>query len=72
MCDKDNISQEVFEKEVSMCRQLFHEKGGCNWGRCEDCGVIPLLYKLAKGEVYETPEEVSALKKRVFEGNPQS
>jgi hypothetical protein len=61
------ISQEAFEKEIGMCRELFREKGGCNWGMCENCGVVPLLYKLAKGELHDSPEAVADLKKRVFE-----
>lgn len=57
----------TFEKEVAMCRELYKKNGGCNWGRCESCGVIPLLYKLAKGEVVEDPDAVRALKARIFE-----
>jgi hypothetical protein len=63
------LSQEIFEKEINMCRELFRKQGGCNWGKCEHCGVVPLLYKLAKGEVCETLEEVAALKKKVLESD---
>lgn len=60
------ITAEVFEKEISMCRELYKEKKGCNWGKCEDCAVVPLLYKLGKGELYESEEEVKDLKAKVF------
>jgi hypothetical protein len=42
------------------------EKRGCNWGRCEHCAVIPLLYKLGKGELHESAEAVASLKEEVF------
>ena len=63
---ENKITTEVFEKEISMCQELYKEKKGCNWGKCEDCAVIPLLYKLGKGELYETEAEVKELKVRVF------
>lgn len=46
-----------------MCQKLSHDNGGkCNWGECEKCGAIPMLYKLAKGEIYEKEDEVKKLK----------
>lgn len=51
---KNVVSKEVFNREISLCRKLNKENGGkCGWGRCADCGVIPLLYKLHKGELLE-------------------
>lgn len=61
------MEKETFEKELAMCRELNKKNGGkCNWGECEKCGVIPMLYKLAKKEVYEKPDEVEELKRRNF------
>lgn len=64
-----NMDQETFEKELAMCRRLHHEKRGCNWGKCENCGVIPLLYKLHKGVILEKEDEVRKAKEEVF-GEP--
>ena len=61
------ISAEVFERELGMCKKLNRENGGgCCWGRCDDCGVIPLLHKLGKGVLYEKKEDVEELKKNSF------
>lgn len=62
------MKKEVFEKEISMCKELSQKNGGkCNWGECDKCGVIPLLYKLAKGEIVEKADEVEKLKKVVLQ-----
>ena len=37
--------------------------GKCSWGECEKCGVVPLLYKLGKGEFYENKDEIDKIKK---------
>ncbi len=51
------ISKEVFDRELALCKKLSSENGGkCGWGRCADCGVIPLLYKLHKGVLLEGEE----------------
>jgi len=61
------MKKEIFEKEIAMCRRLNKENNGrCNWGECEKCGVIPLLYKLHRGEFHESGEEAEDLKKTVF------
>lgn len=58
------ISEEVFKKELGICEQLSQgEKESCCWGKCEDCGVVPLLYKLHKGELLEGKEEILTAKK---------
>lgn len=63
----NNIEKEIFEKEISMCRELFQKNGGkCNWGKCDKCGVIPLLFKLGKGEIYENKNQVVELRKSIF------
>jgi hypothetical protein len=46
--------KKTFDREIELCRMLTREnKGGCGWGKCKDCGVIPLLIKLHKGELLE-------------------
>jgi len=62
----NKISKETFEKEIEMCRNLSRENGRkCNWGECDKCGVIPLLYKLHKGKFLEKQDEISSAKKGV-------
>ena len=63
------MDKEAFEKELGMCRGLHHKQRGCNWGKCENCGVIPLLYKLHKGVIIEKEDEVRKVKEEVF-GEP--
>lgn len=61
------MEKEIFEKEINMCRELSKKNGGkCNWGECGKCGVVPLLYKLHKGEIYEEKLEIEKLKKEVL------
>lgn len=64
--DQIIISKEVFDKEIKICRQMNKEKGGCAWGKCDSCGVIPLLFKLHKGELLEGKTEITAARKQVF------
>lgn len=57
------MEREIFEREISMCQDLSRKNGGkCNWGECDKCGVVPLLYKLAKGEIFEKESDVKGLK----------
>ena len=60
------MDQETFEKETAMCRELNKKKGGCAWGKCETCGVIPLLHKLYKGEVLEEQKDIDEAKKKAL------
>lgn len=60
------MNEEFFEKELAMCRKLHREQKGCHWGKCADCGVIPLLYKLHKGIIIEKEEEIKKVKEGVF------
>lgn len=57
------ITKKIFDSEIVMCQKLSKEKKGCNWGRCKDCGVVPLLYKLHSGLVVEKKADVAKLKK---------
>lgn len=63
------MDQATFEKELAMCKKLHNEKKGCHWGKCETCGVIPLLYKFHQGVVLEDPESIRKVKEEVF-GEP--
>jgi len=64
----NNMNQETFEKEIAMCRGLYKKSNGkCNWGECRKCGVIPLLYKLSKGKIYEKEDEIKKLKQAVLQ-----
>ena len=60
------ISKKIFDQEIAMCKKLFKEKKGCNWGKCKDCGVIPLLYKLQSGIIIENKKDVKKLKNKIL------
>lgn len=56
------------DREKNICKELYHEnKGGCHWGKCKDCGVIPFLHKIETGEVLENEEAIQDLKSSVFQ-----
>lgn len=62
------IDAETFERELALCKKVSKENnGGCCWGRCVDCGVLPLLVKLHKGEVIDDKEELATLRHEVLE-----
>lgn len=62
------MDQEIFIKETGMCRELSKKNGGkCNWGECAKCGVIPLLYKLSQGKIYEKEDEIKGLRRITLE-----
>jgi hypothetical protein len=61
------ISGETFDREMGMCAKLYRENGGkCCWGKCADCGVIPLLTKLRVGKLLEAAQDVEQAKAEVF------
>jgi hypothetical protein len=63
------ISEKEYEIEIQMCKELSSKNGGkCNWGICKDCGVIPLLHKLYKGELLEDLESIEEAKS-IFDQN---
>ena len=63
----EQISKELFQKEIDMCKQLSKENGNkCNWGECNKCGVIPLLYKIHKGILLEDEQEIKDIKKQII------
>lgn len=57
------IENKIFDSEIAMCNRLHKKSRGCNWGKCKDCGVIPLLYKLHTGLVVENKKDAEKLKK---------
>ncbi len=64
---KKSLKKEVFNKEIALCRKESKEnKGGCQWGRCKNCGVVPLLYKLHKGQLLEKPAEIKKVKSKII------
>ncbi len=64
---ENQISKEIFNREVSLCQKLAKENNGkCGWGKCQSCGVIPILYKLYKGELLEDPWEIKKVKNKIF------
>ena len=64
---KNIIKKEVFKREIALCKMLAKEhKGKCGWGKCKDCGVIPLLYKLHKGQLLEDHIKIRKIKKRIL------
>lgn len=63
---KNVIKKSVFDREILLCKELSKKNGKCGWGKCKDCGVIPLLYKLHKGEVIEDKEKVKKLKDEIL------
>ena len=60
--NKNEISKTVFEREIALCQKLSKKDKKCNWGKCKDCGVIPLLYKLHKRILIEDKKELNELK----------
>ncbi len=63
---KNIINKNVFNREIALCRQLSKKgRGKCGWGRCKDCGVIPLLYKLHKGRLLEKPTQIKKAKSKI-------
>ena len=61
------ISKEIFEQETEMCKKLSQENNGkCNWGECEKCGVIPLLYKLYENKLLEDKTEIKKVKNKII------
>lgn len=66
--NKNIIKKVVFDRELKLCRELNKksEGKGCRWGKCKNCGVIPLLYKLHKGILIEDKKELRDVRKNIF------
>lgn len=64
---KNVIGKGIFEKEIALCSKLNQENNGkCGWGECDNCGVIPILIKLHKGQLLEDPAEIKRAREQVF------
>ncbi len=64
---KNIINKDVYERELQLCKNLSLKNGGkCCWGVCSNCGVIPLLHKLYKGELLEDPKLIKELKNKII------
>lgn len=65
---KNEIKKALFDREIGLCKKLSKEnKGKCGWGKCKNCGVIPLLYKLHKGQLLDDAADLSKIKNRILE-----
>lgn len=61
------IEEKVFEREIEQCKKLAKKnQGKCAWGKCQDCGVLFLLYKLGKGELVEEKKEIANIRKEIL------
>ncbi len=61
---KSIISKQIFDQETSLCKTLSKQNNGkCNWGKCDECGVLPLLYKFRYGKILENKDEIKQIKK---------
>jgi hypothetical protein len=64
---KNIIRKEVFDREIKLCQMLSKEHGRkCGWGKCKDCGVVPLLIKLYKGKLLEKPSDIKKAKSKII------
>jgi hypothetical protein len=64
---KNIIRRNVFNREIAMCQKLSKDNGGkCGWGICKNCGVIPFLYKLHKGQLLEDSLEINKIKSKIL------
>jgi len=64
--EKNIISKTIFNREIKLCKMLSEEKKGCGWGKCKNCGVLPLLVKLHKGKLVEDKKEIEELKNKLL------
>lgn len=60
--EKNIIKKDVFDREISLCEEMYNKDKSCCWGKCKDCGVLLLLNKLHKGELIEDKKEIEKFK----------
>ena len=61
------MSKAIFDRETAICRDLHNDNGGgCNWGECDKCGVIPFIYKIFKDEQIEDEAGIKRIKEEIF------
>ena len=64
---KNVINKKVFDREIALCKMFSKKKEGkCGWGKCKDCGVIPLLVKLHEGKLIDNPIDIKNTKDAVL------
>ncbi|PIQ06329.1 MAG: hypothetical protein COW72_02075 [Candidatus Nealsonbacteria bacterium CG18_big_fil_WC_8_21_14_2_50_37_10] len=63
---KHVIKKDVFEREIKICQEYYKKKEGCGWGKCSECGVPFLLYKLYKGKLIEDKNSIRKFRVEVF------
>jgi hypothetical protein len=64
---KNIINKKIFDREIELCSKLSKKnKGKCGWGKCKDCGVIPLLVKLYRGRLIDDPEDIKGAKNAIL------
>ncbi|MFA5925339.1 MAG: hypothetical protein WC831_00230 [Parcubacteria group bacterium] len=62
---KNVINKKVFDREAALCRMLSKKnKSKCGWGKCKDCGVVPLLIKLHEGKLIEGKNNINSARKK--------
>ena len=60
------VDKEIFDREMALCKKLLGKNDGkCGWGVCKDCGVVPLMIKLHKGELLEEPDDIKQAKENI-------
>ena len=64
---KNIIKKSVFEREIALCQELSKAAKKCGWGKCKDCGVLLLLYKLHKGILIEDKKDIKELKRQTLQ-----
>jgi len=61
------IKKSVFDREVVLCKKLSREnKSKCGWGKCKECGVVFLPYKLYEGRLIEDKSEIGKIRKDIL------
>lgn len=59
------INEKTYNVEIEICKKHY-KQGFCNWGKCTECGVVPLLHKMYNKEIVDDAEEIDKLKKQLL------
>lgn len=59
------MDKDVFDKEIEICKKHYGQ-GFCNWGKCAECGVVPLLHKMYDKKIVDDAGEITKLKERLL------
>ncbi len=63
---KNLITKEIFNREITLCKEMSKKDGGCCWGECKNCGVVPLLHKLYNGKLVDNKKDLKKLRKKLI------